>query len=240
MSAQGTLTVEGLQVARGGKTVLHGVDLLLRPGRVTALLGPNGAGKSTLVLAMAGALPAQAGQVVLDGVRLTGKRPEDVRRLGVAAVPEGHRVLGSLTVHENLLVAGDHLSRRDLEEGVQRALQTFPELRERLAQPAGSLSGGQQQMVVLGQAIVGRPRFLLADELSFGLAPLIVARLVPIVTAFAQQGIGVLLIEQFTTIALRISQHAYVMDRGRLSFAGSPEELRERPEILHSAYLAQA
>jgi branched-chain amino acid transport system ATP-binding protein len=236
----GRLSVVGLRVARGDKPVIHGVDLELESGRITALLGPNGAGKSSLVLAIAGALPLLEGEVLLDGKPLTGKRPEAVRRLGVTAVPEGHRVLTDLTVRDNLLVAGDHLDRRALTKAVDEALDTFPELRERLDQLAGSLSGGQQQMVVLAQAIIGKPRFLLADELSFGLAPVIVARLVPVITQLARNGVGVLLIEQFTTLALRIADHAYVMERGRIRYSGSPEELRDKPEILHGAYLANA
>ena len=161
-----------------------------------------------------------------------------VRRLGVVVVPEGHRVLTELTVEENLRVAGTALNRRELDEAVERALDTFPELKARLGTRAGALSGGQQQMLVLGQAIVSQPRYILADELSFGLAPVVVARLVPVLEAFAAKGIGVLLIEQFTHIALRIAHHAYVMERGRICFSGAPEALLKNPDILHSAYLA--
>ena len=233
-----TLTVSGLTVARGGKPIIHGVDIEIPPGKITALLGANGAGKSSLVLSIAGALPAERGEIVLDGKSIRGLRPENVRRLGVVAVPEGHRVLTELTVEENLRVAGTALNRRELDDAVQRALATFPELKPRIAARAGTLSGGQQQMLVLAQAIVSRPRYILADELSFGLAPVIVARLVPVLEAFAADGIGVLLIEQFTHIALRISHHAYVMERGRIRFSGAPEALRQNPDILHSAYLA--
>jgi branched-chain amino acid transport system ATP-binding protein len=232
------LSVSGLTVARGGKPVIHGVDVEIPPGRITALLGANGAGKSSLVLAIAGALPAERGEIVLDGKSIRGLRPEYVRRLGVVAVPEGHRVLTDLTVDENLRVAGTALGRRQLDEAVERALDTFPELKPRLTARAGTLSGGQQQMLVLAQAIVSQPRYILADELSFGLAPMIVARLVPVLEAFAAGGIGVLLIEQFTHIALRISHHAYVMERGRIRFSGAPDALRQNPDILHSAYLA--
>jgi branched-chain amino acid transport system ATP-binding protein len=232
------LTVSGLTVARGGKLIIHGVDIEIPPGKITALLGANGAGKSSLVLSIAGALPAERGEIVLDGKPIRGLRPENVRRLGVVAVPEGHRVLTELTVEENLRVAGTALNRRELEDAVQRGLETFPELKPRIAARAGTLSGGQQQMLVLAQAIVSRPRYILADELSFGLAPVIVARLVPVLEAFAADGIGVLLIEQFTHIALRISHHAYVMERGRIRFSGAPEALRQNPDILHSAYLA--
>jgi branched-chain amino acid transport system ATP-binding protein len=232
------LSITGLVVARGGKDVIHGVDLEIPPGRVTALLGANGAGKSSLVLATAGALPISAGQVMLDGTPVHGKRPEYVRRLGIAAVPEGHHVLSDLSVADNLRVAGYNLTRAKMEDGVEAALATFPELKPKLAQRAGSLSGGQQQMVVLGQAIVARPKYLLADELSFGLAPVIVARLVPVITQLAEQGVGILLIEQFTHIALRIAHRVHVMERGHIRFSGEPAELLANPDILHSAYLA--
>jgi branched-chain amino acid transport system ATP-binding protein len=232
------LAVSGLGVSRGGKPVIHGVDLDIPPGKITALLGANGAGKSSLVLAIAGALPVSAGRVLLDGTAIHGKRPEAVRRLGIAAVPEGHRVLTDLTVAENLDVAGTHLARPDLKRATEDALDTFPELRAKLAMKAGALSGGQQQMVVLAQAVVGRPRYILADELSFGLAPVVVARLVPVIVRLAASGIGVLLIEQFTHIALKIAHHAYVMERGHIRFSGAPAELEANPDILHSAYLA--
>lgn len=231
------LSAIGLSVERGGKAILHGVDLHIAPGKITALLGANGAGKSTLVLSIAGALPVSRGKITLDDKPINGLRPENVRRLGIAAVPEGHRVLTELSVEENLHAAGTALSRRQLDDAVERALDTFPELKSRLATRAGALSGGQQQMLVLGQAIVSQPRYILADELSFGLAPVIVARLVPVLEAFADKGIGVLLIEQFTHIALRISHHAYVMERGRICFSGTPDTLRQNPDILHSAYL---
>jgi branched-chain amino acid transport system ATP-binding protein len=232
------LTITDLSVERGGKPIIHGVNLEIAPGKITALLGANGAGKSSLVLSIAGALPVARGQVVLDGKPISGLRPENVRRLGVVAVPEGHRVLTELTVEENLRVAGTALNRRQLETAVDRALETFPELKPRFHARAGTLSGGQQQMVVLGQAVVSEPRYILADELSFGLAPMIVARLVPVLEAFAERGIGVLLIEQFTHIALRISHHAYVMERGYIRFSGEPDALLQNPDILHSAYLA--
>jgi branched-chain amino acid transport system ATP-binding protein len=232
------LSAVGVSVARGGKPIIHGVDVEIAPGKITALLGANGAGKSSLVLSMAGALPLTGGTVVLDGKPINGLRPENVRRLGVVAVPEGHRVLTDLTVEENLRVAGTALNRRELDEAVERALDTFSELKARLGTRAGALSGGQQQMLVLGQAIVSQPRYILADELSFGLAPVVVARLVPVLEAFTAKGIGVLLIEQFTHIALRIAHYAYVMERGRICFSGAPEALLKNPDILHSAYLA--
>ena len=232
------LDIAGLSVARGGKPVIHGVDLRIQPGRITALLGANGAGKSSLVLAIAGALPLSAGSITLDGHPLNGLRPEAVRALGVAAVPEGHQVLTNLSVEDNLRAAGSNLGRADLAGMLARAFETFPELRAKQRARAGDLSGGQQQMLALAQAIVGRPRYLLADELSFGLAPVVVARLVPVIARFAAQGVGVLLIEQFTHIALQVAHHVYVMERGRIRFSGAPDELQRNPDILHSAYLA--
>jgi branched-chain amino acid transport system ATP-binding protein len=232
------LSISRLRVMRGGREIIHGVDLEIAPGRVTALLGANGAGKSSLVLAAAGALPTHSGVVTVDGEPITGLRPEHVRRKGVAAVPEGHHVLTDLTVAENLSIAGYRLERSKRDAGIDAALETFPELRAKLTSRAGTLSGGQQQMLVLAQAIVDRPRYLLADELSFGLAPVVVARVVPVVTQLANQGIGVLLIEQFTHIALRLAHHVCVMERGRIRFSGEPDALRQNPAILHSAYLA--
>lgn len=232
------LEVLTLRLARGGKPVLHDVDLTVARGKITALLGANGAGKSSLVLAVAGALPAAGGDIQLDGASISGLRPEVVRARGVAAVPEGHHVLNDLTVEDNLKVSGSHLKRADLIPAMSRALETFPELRERMSVRAGAMSGGQQQMLALAQAIVARPRYLLADELSFGLAPVIVARLVPVLQHLASQGVGVLLIEQFTHVALKIADFAYVMERGRICFAGEPQALIANPEILHSAYLS--
>jgi len=232
------LAVHNLDVARSEKAVLHGVDLKVLPGKITALLGANGAGKSSLVLAIAGVLPAAGGHVELDGVPITGLRPEAIRARGVAEVPEGHQVLNELSVEDNLKVAGSRLTRAQLKSAMAIALDTFPELRERLQARSGNLSGGQQQMVALAQAVIARPRYLLADELSFGLAPVVVARLVPVLQSLASQGVGVLLIEQFTHIALKIADTAYVMERGKICFAGDPRALVDNPEILHGAYLA--
>jgi branched-chain amino acid transport system ATP-binding protein len=232
------LEVQGVNLARGGKAVLHDVNVTLARGKITALLGANGAGKSSLVLGIAGALPVTAGRILFDGRSIAGLRPESIRALGVAAVPEGHQVLGELSVEDNLKVAGSHLSRAELKPAIEGALETFPELRARLQSRSGTMSGGQQQMLALAQAIISRPRYMLADELSFGLAPVIVARLVPVLRKLASEGIGILLIEQFTHIALKIADVAYVMERGRICFYGEPGELVRNPDILHSAYLA--
>jgi branched-chain amino acid transport system ATP-binding protein len=231
------LRVSGLTVARGGRPVVHDVTFEIAPGEVTALLGPNGAGKSTLVLAVAGVLKPLAGSVALAGRELSGRRPESIRRAGVAIVPEGRRLLSDLTVEDNLQVATYSLSREDAKAGRAYALELFPELGKRLTAAGRSLSGGEQQMLVLAQALVSQPRFVLIDELSLGLAPVIVKRLVPTIRTVAESGVGVLLIEQFATVALGLANRAHVMDRGRLRFSGLASELKARPELLQSSYL---
>lgn len=232
------LVVRNLFVARGGRPVLRDVSISVPPGEITALLGANGAGKSTLVLTMAGALPTLRGSITCDGVELLGQSPDAVRRYGVALVLEGHPVLTGLSVRDNLAAAALMHTRREADRQIEAALQTFPELRQRLSTAAQNLSGGQKQMVVLAQGMIARPRYLLIDELSFGLSPAIVSRLAETIQAIARRGVGILLIEQFTTLALSLAKTALVLERGELVFAGTSEELRRRPEILHGAYLA--
>lgn len=232
------LSLRELVVHRGGKPVLHGIDLDVEAGRLTALVGANGAGKSSTVMAVAGALVPQSGRIEADGKPLQGRRPEAVRAAGVVVVPEGHRVLGELSVRDNLRAAATLLAAGEVEAEIARVLDILPELRERLEQPGRALSGGQKQMVCIAQALIARPRYMLVDELSLGLAPLVVNRLAGVLQDVAATGVGVLLIEQFTSLALRISARAYVLERGRIAFGGSAQELRERPEILHSSYLA--
>lgn len=232
------LTVEGLRLSRGNNVVVNDVDIIVRAGEVTALLGPNGAGKSSLVLGMAGVLRPLAGSVRLGETELVGVAPHKVRARGLAAVPEGHRVLTQLSVHDNLHAAGSMHSRSDAGDAIEEALEIFPELRERFGQLAGTLSGGQQQMLALAQALVSRPKFLIADELSLGLAPVIVSRLVEALREIVAAGTGVLLIEQFTTVALDLATTASLMERGEISWSGTSAELQAQPELLHQAYLA--
>ena len=230
------LQIDNLVMVRGTKAVVHGIKLRVAPGAITALMGPNGAGKTSTVLGIAGAVEPAFGEIMLDGIKLKGREPDEIRRLGVATVPEGHQVLRELSVRDNLRVAGSELSRGELDAALQRTLELFPELQQKLAQPAGDLSGGQQQMVALAQALVVPPKFLIVDELSFGLAPMIVMRLVPVIRRIAASGIGVLLIEQFTQLALGLANHVYVLSRGHVSYDGGPDKLRADPAILHRAY----
>jgi branched-chain amino acid transport system ATP-binding protein len=232
-----SLNLSGLVVARGGRDVVRGVSLDVAPGEVTALLGPNGAGKSSMVLAVGGVLALKTGSVKLGDRELAGCRPEQIRRAGVAIVPEGRRLLPALTVEDNLKVATYSLSSGDAKKGRARALELFPELEKRLRMPARALSGGEQQMVVLAQALVSEPRFVIIDELSLGLAPVVVQRLIPTIRGVAESGAGVLLIEQFATVALGLANGAYVMEGGRIQYSGNAKELREDPALLHSAYL---
>ncbi len=235
-----TLVIDELTVVRGGRDVLHGVSLTVPRGEITALLGPNGAGKSSLVLAVAGILPARAGQVRVGTIRLLGLTPDKVRAHGVAVVPEGHRVLRTLTVSDNLRVAAGRMTKDDEAAGRERVLALFPELRELLDRQAGTLSGGQQQMVALAQSVLDPPDFLIIDELSLGLAPVIVRRLVPALSQISASGVGVLLIEQFTTVALAVASTAGILVRGRMRLVESAETLRSRPELVHKAYLSAA
>ena len=226
MSGAETIAIDNLVVERGGKRVLHGISFALKPGTISTLLGANGAGKSSTVMAIAGAIPTASGVVSLGGQMLTGLAADAVRRRGIAMVPEGHRV----SVLDRKAAA-----RRD---GLNRAFAIFPELAARRQQLAGDLSGGQKQMVAMAQAFLARPRFMIVDELSLGLAPGVVKRLAEALTLAARDGIGVLLIEQFAHLALGLASHAMVLERGRLVFDGPSETLRQRPDILHGAYLA--
>jgi branched-chain amino acid transport system ATP-binding protein len=233
----GTLHLRDLTVTRGNRAVVSGVTIDVPPGEVTALLGPNGAGKSSLVLAVGGVLRAHSGSIALDDEDLTRSRPEAIRQAGLAIVPEGRRLLRALTVEDNLRVATYALGREQAQAGRERALELFPELTKRLNSQARLLSGGEQQMVVLAQALVSQPKVIVIDELSLGLAPVVVSRLIPTLRTVAESGTGILLIEQFATVALSLANHAYVMNGGKIEFSGDAGELREKPELLHSAYL---
>jgi len=230
------LRLEGLSVSRG-RPVLRDVSLEIPTNAITALLGPNGAGKSSLVLAVGGVLRPTAGRVFVGEHDITRRRPEAIRAAGVAIVPEGRRLLGDLSVEDNLRVATYALGRTQGREGVEYALELFPPLGRRWKASARTLSGGEQQMVVLAQALVSRPKVMLVDELSLGLAPVVVQRLVPTLAAVAESGVAVLLIEQFAHVALGLATTAYVIEGGRIRYHGTAAELKSRPELLHSAYL---
>lgn len=229
-----SLTIENLTVQRGAQNVLSDVSLTVAPGHILALLGPNGAGKSTLVSTIAGEIAPASGSVSLGEQTLTGRKPHIIRRSGVAAVPEGHRVLSSLSVRDNLEAATCFLPAKTARGAFDDVMDVFPELVPKLDLQSGLLSGGQQQMVSLAQALIIKPKFILADEMSFGLAPVIVRRLIPLLQRVSQTGVGVLLIEQYTEMALDVAQDVAVLNRGKMvaqdaaaTFKGNPGKIRD-------------
>jgi branched-chain amino acid transport system ATP-binding protein len=232
-----SLTFEGVSVARGGRPVVFDINIEVPAGQVTTMLGPNGAGKSTLALATAGMARTVAGSIKLGGESVSNKRAERVRAMGISVVPEGRRLLTELSVEDNLKVATYSLGKKAGAEGLAYTLSLFPELEKRWEIGGRLLSGGEQQMVVLAQALVSRPKILVVDELSLGLAPIVVKRLVPVLADVAASGVGVLLIEQFAHVALGLATKAYVLESGRVRYDGTAAELKEKPELLHSAYL---
>ncbi|TPE55345.1 ABC transporter ATP-binding protein [Maribrevibacterium harenarium] len=232
-----SLNVSNITVSIGGKAYVKNVSLSVEPGKVTAILGANGAGKSELVLAIAGMLGVESGEITVAGKTISNCSPEVVRATGVAAVPEGHRVLASLSVDDNLRAAGALLRKSELEDTVTEIYQLFPELAERKQQQAGTMSGGQQQMLAIGHALMAKPKFLLIDEMSLGLAPLIVKRLVKTLEQLVAKGTGVLLVEQFTEVALAIADSVTVLRNGSACYSGAAQQLRDDPSILANAYL---
>ena len=231
------LVIDRVSVARGGHTVVREVSITAPLGEVTAILGPNGAGKSSLALGIAGLLRTTGGTVSIDGVDITHRRPDRVRAAGVSVVPEGRKLLPELSVADNLQVSTYAMSKADSAEGMAYAMSLFPELETRYEQLGSTLSGGQQQMLVLAQGLVSRPKVLLVDELSLGLAPIVIKRLVPTIESIAAAGVGVLLIEQFAHVALGLATTAYVMESARIRYSGTAKELNDNPDLLHSAYL---
>jgi branched-chain amino acid transport system ATP-binding protein len=233
----GSMQLNEVVVERGGRRIVHGVTLDVPAGQVTTMLGPNGAGKSTLASAIAGLLRVASGDVVVDGETVTNRRPERVRTAGISVVPEGRKLLPDLTIEENMRVATYALTKSQANDGIDYTLSLFPELQKRWNIGGRLLSGGEQQMVVLAQALVSRPKVLVVDELSLGLAPIVVKRLVPVIEQVAASGVGVLLIEQFAHVALAVATTAHVLEGGRIQYTGDAAELRDNPDLLHAAYL---
>ena len=234
------LLVRGVEAGYGERPVLRDVNLELQEGEIVALLGTNGAGKSTLLKAISGVVEADRGAIVLDGRDITHAPPNEIAALGIVQMPGGKGVFGSLTVQENLELSG-WTNRRDpagVKAAIAEALETFPILGERLDAPAANLSGGQQQMLALAMSFIMRPKVLLIDELSLGLAPVIVGQLLPIVQRMARDGVTVVLVEQSVNVALTVADRAYFMERGEIRFSGPTAELLDRPDLLRSVFLA--
>ena len=242
---QGTtnlLLLKGVEAGYDNRMVLQGIDLHLDEGEIVALLGTNGAGKSTLLKSISGIVEADRGAIVLDGRDITHAPPNEIAALGIVQMPGGQGVFGSLTVKENLELAG-WTNRRDpagVEAATAEVLEMFPVLAERLDSPAANMSGGQQQMLALAMSFVMRPKVLLIDELSLGLAPVVVGQLLPIVRRMADDGVTVVLVEQSVNVALTVAERAYFMERGKIMFDGPTAELLERPDLLRSVFLSAA
>jgi branched-chain amino acid transport system ATP-binding protein len=234
------LQLSAVQIAYGGIQAVKGIDLELYKGELVCLIGANGAGKTTTLNAIAGVLPLAGGQILYEGENLKGVPAHRRLRRGIALVPEGRGIFSRLTVEENLRMGA--YSRNDtagIEADMQRVFEMLPRIKERLAQVAGTLSGGEQQMVAIGRALLSKPRLLLLDEPSMGLAPLIVEKIFEVVQSVAKAGVTILLVEQNANLALGFAQRAYVMESGRITLSGSGEELLSNPKV-RAAYLGEA
>jgi branched-chain amino acid transport system ATP-binding protein len=233
------LKINDLATAYGKIEALKGVTLSAQAGEVTCLLGPNGAGKSTLMLTLAGILKPQRGSIEFEGEELVGKSPAQIVERGMALVPENRLVFPALTVRENLM-AGAY-KRRDaggIRNDIEAMFGRFPRLKERTDQLAGTLSGGEQQMLAVARALMSRPRLLLMDEPSVGLAPLVVAEIFAIIRQLHAEGVSIFLVEQNAHMALKVAQHFYLMEQGRVSFSGNPGALAD-DDVIQRAYLGQ-
>ena len=233
------LEIKDLATSYGKIEALKGVSLQAKAGEVTCLLGPNGAGKSTLMLTLSGILKPQRGSVTFEGEELVGKTPAQIVERGMALVPENRLVFPALSVRENLM-AGAY-KRRDsagIKSDIDAMFVRFPRLKERVDQLAGTLSGGEQQMLAVARALMSRPRLLLMDEPSVGLAPLVVAEIFSIIRQLHAEGVSLFVVEQNAHMALKVAQHFYLMEQGRVSFSGTPGELAD-DDVIQRAYLGQ-
>jgi branched-chain amino acid transport system ATP-binding protein len=233
------LEARDLAVSYGRVQALFGVSIDVGAGELVAMIGPNGAGKTTTLRTLTGLVTPQTGRVLLDGEDITRMPAERIAARGVAYIPEGGGTFGRLTVEQNLLM-GRYPSRRRRAghaEGIDRVVDIFPALGERRRQRAGSLSGGEQQMLAIARALVSRPRLLLVDEPSHGLAPQVVTALFDSLDALRDEGLGVLVVEQHVTVALARAGRAYILERGRITYAGNAAALAEDTERLANAYL---
>jgi len=232
------LEINHLAVNYGAVAALHDVSLRVGQGAIVTLIGANGAGKTTTLRAVSGLLRPRAGEVIYQGRNISHLRPHQIVRLGISHVPEGRMIFANLTVQENLRM-GAYLQndRKIIRQEMDHVFEVFPRLRERLGQMAGTLSGGEQQMLAIGRALMGKPRFLMLDEPSLGIAPLLVKTIFEkIVEINRRQGITVLLVEQNASLALEISNYGYVLETGRIILQDDSRALRENPQV-RSAYL---
>ena len=234
------LLTRNVQVSYDKVQVLFGVDIDVAEGEIVALLGTNGAGKSTLLKAISGVTEADRGAIVLDGRDITHAPPNEIAALGVSQLPGGHAIFPNLSVKENIAASRwlNASPERNVKEITQNPLEIFPEIAERLDEPAANLSGGQQQMLGLAMALHSKPKVLLIDELSLGLAPAVIERILPVIKQIADQGTAIIIVEQSVNLALTIADRAYFMEKGQIRFNGSTKDLLNRPDLLRSVFLS--
>jgi len=232
------LEVRNLRVAYGGIVAVKGVDLEIGPGELVCLIGANGAGKTTTLKALAGLIRSAEGRIQLEGKDIAGLPSHELVRRGLVLVPEGRGIFGRLTVGENLMMGAYHRSDADIARDLERVHALMPRLAERSRQTGGTLSGGEQQMLAIGRALMSRPKLLLLDEPSMGLAPAIVQKVFEIVLKAAEEGVTILLVEQNAKAALQLARRAYVMESGRITLSGDARELLVDPRV-REAYLGE-
>jgi len=232
------LEVKNLEVSYGAIQALHGVSFEVEQGEIVTLIGANGAGKSTTLRTISGLIRPKSGEVIYEGVDITRVPPHKIVAMGLGHVPEGRRVFPMLTVRENLEMGGFVAPKGEIQTRMMEVFERFPRLKERQRQLAGTLSGGEQQMLAMGRALMAAPKLLLLDEPSMGLSPLLVQEIFKIIKEINARGTTVLLVEQNANMALSIAHRAYVLETGRVVLSGDAKELRENPAV-RSAYLGQ-
>ncbi|MET3892208.1 branched-chain amino acid transport system ATP-binding protein [Bosea sp. OAE506] len=230
------LEVRGLVAGYGATEVLRGIDLDVAPGEIVAVLGANGVGKTTLNRALSGLISPRAGSIRFLGEAITGRRPPEIVSAGLIHVPEGRRIFPNMSVRDNLVLGSYRRGKADRPGNLERIFALFPRLRERMSQCAGTLSGGEQQMLAIGRGLMGNPKLIILDEPSLGLSPLLVEEMFGLIARIAAEGLAVMLVEQNVVQSLELASRAYVMENGRIVVAGSAAEIAANPALKH-AYL---
>jgi|APGre2960657423_1045063.scaffolds.fasta_scaffold02945_3 branched-chain amino acid transport system ATP-binding protein len=233
---QALLSLSNVHVRYGQALAVNGVSIAVQPGQVTAIVGPNGAGKSSLLKAISGLIPMHQGEVSWSGQSIAGHSPKDIAMAGIAHVPEGRRIFAKMSVIDNLLLGAYLRQSRDIEPALQSVYAAFPRLQERLGQRAGSMSGGEQQMLAIGRALMSAPRLIMVDEVSQGLAPVVVQEVYRQLKRLSAQGMTVLMVEQNARLAFELASQVYVMEQGAVVAHGPTEELAQSVHV-RNAYL---
>ena len=234
--SQPLLSLSNVHVRYGQALAVNGVSIAVQPGQVTAIVGPNGAGKSSLLKAISGLIPMHQGEVSWSGQSIAGHSPKDIAMAGIAHVPEGRRIFAKMSVIDNLLLGAYLRQSRDIEPALQSVYAAFPRLQERLGQRAGSMSGGEQQMLAIGRALMSAPRLIMVDEVSQGLAPVVVQEVYRQLKRLSAQGMTVLMVEQNARLAFELASQVYVMEQGSVVAHGPTEELAQSVHV-RNAYL---